>query len=131
MVALTVEILQDLVLHLPFKSVCYIPVIQEFLLYIVFQMARKKTMSSKVQSPSVTQRALLADQNQLAKASWKDSAMTSECGRQRQLLLILLTFSRAVQAAMCVFESTNTDEDEDFERSLKSAVDDAVLLYQQ
>ena len=46
MVTLTVEILQDLVLHLPFKSVIvftfnsflyYIPVIQEFFFYIDFQ----------------------------------------------------------------------------------------------
>jgi hypothetical protein len=52
--------------------------------------------------------------------------------RQRQLVVILLKFSRAVQAAMCIiYESTNTDEDEDLEQSLKSAVDDAVLLYQQ
>ena len=46
MVTLTVEILQDLVLHLPFKSVIvftfnsflyYIPVIQKFFFYIDFQ----------------------------------------------------------------------------------------------
>ena len=91
-------------------------------------MAPKKTISSRVQSPSFAQRALLADQKRQDKASWKKSAMGN---RQRQLVVILLKFSRAVQAAMCIYESTNTDEDEDLEQSLKSAVDNAVLLYQQ
>ena len=97
-------------------------------------MAPKKTISSKAQSPSVAQRALLAEQKRLAKASWKESAMATECGRQRQLLVALLQFSRAVQAAMCEYEAINDEYDdveEDLERNLKSTVDNAVLLYQQ
>ena len=88
-------------------------------------MAPKKTISSKAQSPSVAQRALLAEQKRLAKASWKESAMATECGRQQ--------FSRAVQAAMCEYEAINDEYDdveEDLERNLKSTVDNAVLLYQ-
>jgi hypothetical protein len=97
-------------------------------------MAPKKTISSRAQSPLVAQRALLAEQKRLAKASRKEAAMATECGRQRQLLVTLLPFSRAVQAALCEYEAI-TDEYDDVEeiveRNLKATVDNAVLLYQQ
>ena len=47
-------------------------------------------------------------------------------------MLTLLKFSRAVvQVALCVYELTNTDEDENLEKSLKSLVDDAEILFQR
>ena len=93
-------------------------------------MAPKKTITSKAQSPSVAQRVLLAEQKRLAKASWKESVTATECGRQRQLLVALLPFSRAVQAAMYEYETID-DEDAVAEQQLKTTVDNAVLLYQQ
>ena len=72
MVTLTVEILKDIVVHLPIKSVIvftfnlflyYIPVIQVFIVY--------KMEPKKIQSPLVAQRA---EQKQVAKVSWKETA---------------------------------------------------------
>ena len=95
-------------------------------------MPAKKIVSPRAQSPSAAQRALLAEQKRLAKASWKETATATECDRQRHLVLTLLKFSRDdVQAALCVYELTDTDEDADLEQSLKSLVDDAELLYQR
>ena len=58
----------------------------------------------------------------------------TECGRQRQLLLVtLLNFIRAVvqAAAICAYEYNPVDTDEDAENILKAAVEEATLLYQQ
>jgi hypothetical protein len=53
-------------------------------------MAPKKIPGPKAQSPMVVQRAMIAKQKRIAKVSWKKSAMATECGRQRQLMMMLL-----------------------------------------
>jgi hypothetical protein len=59
-------------------------------------MPSKKIVRPRAQSPSVAQKALVAEQKRLAKASWKETATATECDRQRHLVLTLLKFSREV-----------------------------------
>ena len=94
-------------------------------------MPSKKIVRPRAQSPLVAQRALLAEQKRLAKASWKETATATECDRQRQLVPTLLKLSREVQIALCVYELTDTDEDADLEQSLKLVVDNAEVVYQR
>ena len=89
----------------------------------------KKTIGSETQSPLVTQKTMLTEQKRVTKVSWKESTMATECDRQRQLLVTLLTFSSrascmCMQAAICAY-------DYNLEKNLQAAVDEAKLLYQQ
>jgi hypothetical protein len=94
-------------------------------------MPPKKTARSRAQSPSATQKALLAEQKRLAKASWKETATATECDRQRGLVRQLLKLSHEVQIAICAYELTDTEADAELEQSLKLAADTAEEVFQQ
>lgn len=92
-------------------------------------MSPKKTPVPK--KTLVAQKALLAEQKKAAKVAWKESALATEASRQRQLLVSLLTFSRAVDDADCEFQYTNTEDNEELENTLHDVIDEAKIQYEK